>query len=285
MNIYPSALKQPGYIPDLSLTDLGADLYLANPRPMGVITRAVVAYYPNIKENYRCVSVGRDESVGPLFAETKDLGIGFGVYAYFLQNKVQQQVDEFLSVCTDNGLFKDNKWQCTYPPYLDVEVERPDHIPNPKPKGYIPFLGPVKWAAQVHEWLEKVESVLKVRPEIYTARAQWKWLCTEDAAGNYTAPAWTSGYRFWLKFYAFEPFVESTKQIPNSMLPTGVSRSQVTLWQYEQEGRSRGGEYNDLNVLTDVGMLLYGSIDPQPQSAFSQLVAVYDGEKVKMREE
>lgn len=229
-------LKLP-LVVDVSKQDLGAPLAQANPKPEIIIARACVAYFPSDDTPYTCSIVEADTSAEFVWNDAKLNNVKSTVYAYILQDKMDEQIKKFIDYCKQAGFFKDGKWQMDYPPVCDVEVEA-------DPQDYPDALRGTKWADQIKQWLDAVEVAFGVRPIIYTAQEQWKWLCA-----NGVAPSWTKDYQFWLKFYPFDDWVDKVKSFPPSALPNGVNISQVLWWQYRDDGREKGYQYSDMNTI------------------------------------
>ncbi len=237
-------------VPDLSETDLGKPLAQASPRPAAVIGRLVVARYVQGCP-WLTADVQKDPSVPALRAQAQALGIPDGWFAYLLQGKMADQIDAFLDHARACGLLTPkNQWLPALPPIADVEVECDAKKPRKAPKSWVDPIVGAKWAAQVHDWLVTIEQVCGVRPWIYTARYQWA--CLLDGDGK--PPSWTQDYLYWLKYYPYEDKVDGLTEFPASALPTGITQDMVLWWQYAQDGRSQGHDYNDLNVPTQAGL-------------------------------
>lgn len=270
------ALK-PDFMVDISGNDPGMPFAKANPRPYAIMVRASVARYPGNGVTWVCLDVVPDKLPVTVFAETRGSGTLVGAYGYMLQGKMEQQVDEFLKSVKAAGMLVGGTWQAELPPCADVEVEADVKRPKKLPKGWVdPISGPA-WAEQVLYWLRSVEQATGVRPWIYTARAQWKWVLTQKRLPNGTldfiAPTWTKDYLFWLKYYPFLEYIDRTTSFPASALPTGVSIDQVVAWQYNDQGKTYGQQFNDLNTVTAVGKALYGDVSPETPTGDSLLHA------------
>ncbi len=157
----------------------------------------------------------------------------------------------------DAGIWQDGKYLAEFPPVADVEVEVPAK-PKKLPKGWIEPVQGIKWAAQIKEWLDRVEDALGVIPMIYTARPQWSWLL--DPAGK--PPSWTNRYLLWCKFYPYLTYIDANTAFPPASLPTGFTMDQLVFWQYFDQGRTYKRDYNDLNTITLVGQKLFGAAAP-----------------------
>lgn len=243
MNTYQ--LKLP-LVPDVSKTDLGENLATASPKPVAIIPRVVVARYKDYRAPYLCLDAVPDDSAPLVWADAKANGVKTGGFAYILQGKMDEQIQVFIDVCNTYGFYANGKWQLDFPPIADVEVEA-------DPQDYPDAIRGAKWAEQIKQWLDAVEAAFGIRPWIYTAAPQWKWLLI-----NGIAPVWAKDYKFWVKWYPLDGFVDSNVALPQSVLPMGITMDQVVLWQYKDNGRSNGYQYNDLNVPTEAGKEFFG---------------------------
>ena len=254
------SLKLP-LVVDVSGGDQGAVLDQANPKPTAVLARACVAYYPSFDQTYLCSSVGPDASAAVIWEHARQNGIKFGVYAYILQGQIDWQAQTFINYCKQAGFHVNGHWVLDFPPIADVEVEIPS-IPQNPPTGYVPPVMFEAWAAQVKQWLDVVENALGVKPWIYTARPQWKWLLSDGGSGD--APSWTSQYKYWIKWYPYSDYVDANQSLPDSSLPAGISQGLIVLWQYAEDGGAQGFQYEDLNVPINTGIQIFTSPTPTP---------------------
>jgi hypothetical protein len=254
------SLKLP-LVVDLSEGDQGAPFDQANPKPVAVLARACVAYFPSYDQTYLCSSVGPDTSSAALWQSAKQNGIKFGVYAYILQNQIDWQAQTFINYCKQAGFLTNGNWLLDFPPVADVEVEIPA-IPLRPPVGYVAPVMFEAWAAQVKQWLDLVENALGIKPWIYTAQPQWKWLLSNNGMGD--APSWTPQYKFWIKWYPYSDYVDANQSLPNSCLPTGMTQDLVVLWQYAEDGESQNYQYSDLNLPVNAGLQIFTGSNPNP---------------------
>ena len=253
-------LKLP-FVVDLSGWDPGVSFDQANPKPIAVLARACVAYFPSPDQSYLCSSVGPDPSAASLWQSARLNGVKFGVYAYILQGQIDWQAQTFINYCKQTGFHANGSWVLDFPPIADIEVEIPT-MPQKPPVGYVAPVMFEAWAAQVKGWLDTVENALGIRPWIYTAQPQWKWLLSDG--GNGGAPSWTSQYQFWVKWYPYPDFVDANQSLPDSCLPMGVTQDMAVLWQYAQDGESQKYQYNDLNLPINAGLQIFTTPNPSP---------------------
>ncbi len=251
---------KPDAVYDVSGNDPGKPLAQANPVPYALIARAAVAlYWGNPFMPWAIFSVSIDDIAKTIFAATRGSPTRYGAYGYILQGKLDQQIDAFLESNKQAGALMGGKWLGELPPVADVEIELDIKKPKKLPKNWIePIIG-TAWAAQIKYWLNSVEQATGVKPWIYTARPQWRFLL--DAKGN--PPSWTKDYLFWLKFYPSPAeYIDKNMVFPPSALPTGVSIDRVVCWQYFDQGRTYGYDYNDINTMTAAGKALYDVVMP-----------------------
>lgn len=240
----PFITKLP-FVVDLSNSDLGKDLSLADPKPTAVITRATYATFLDYPTAYNCNGIKRDNSVLSVWNKCKELNIPFSVYVYFLQNKVEQQINFLIEYLKEIGLIVDGKFQGDFPISLDVEVDAitPTKLRTGQPRALVGSA----WAAQVKLALDMIEDATGQKPIIYTSKSKWSFLI--DLFGN--PPSWTNDYYTWLAYYP-DPiqYIDINKTYPISMLPKGMTLENLVLWQYFDDGRTLGYDYNDMNVGT-----------------------------------
>lgn len=237
------------YGPDISGNDPGAKLDHADPRPYFIIPRLAVALYPSYQMQYSCIDVVEDPIGISTFADAERLSVLCGGYGYMLQGKMDEQIDKFLSSAKKAGLLAGGKWKGRIPPCADVEVEYQSPPKKNIPRNFVACYKGTKWANEVKYWLDGVQQATSVRPWIYTAEPQWRWLL--DDKGN--PPYWTQEYYYWVKWYPYTAFIDANSAIPKKAYPKGVTVDRIVLWQYFPYGKPQF-DYNDINTVTPVGM-------------------------------
>ncbi|MFN8470757.1 MAG: glycoside hydrolase family 25 protein [Anaerolineae bacterium] len=136
----------------------------------------------------------------------KDAGLARGAYHFFRpQEDPQAQAAVFAQTVGALG-------PGDLPPAVDIEVT--DGITGPA------------LADRILSMLVAVESLLKVRPIIYTSPGFWN-AYVRDASGSW--PAWTPSYYLWVANYTSAPL----PYIPNGW-------SLWVIWQYSGDGRVPG---------------------------------------------
>lgn len=253
----PFALKMPPAY-DLSADDLGVGLDQADPKPYAIFARGTYARYWGANGKvpampYACYDVAQDPSMPDLFHQTRRSAERFSSFHYLLQGKIQQQIDAFISYHTSAGVIVDGIWQGEIPPVVDIEIE--GGLAKPRNATIAP-LASAQWLAQIQQFLDAIEQACGVKPVIYSAAYILNGL---------GSPAWLSQYKLWLKYYPFNVYTDQVQVYPVSQIPAGCTADQIVAWQYNEEGRSLGFQFNDLNQITAAGILQYGAYgDPAP---------------------
>lgn len=249
----PIFTLKPDVFYDISGNDPGTPLDQVTSAPYALCARAAVArYWPTMK--WATFSVEEDPIAIDVWQATRTMQTRYFSYGYILQGKIDQQIEAFLSSNQKAGAIVSGRWQGEMPPCADVELELDIHGPKKPPKKWIEPLRGADWAAQIKQWLDGVEQGTGVKPAIYTAAPQWKYMLDHD--GN--TPSWTSQYQFWVKYYPSPfKFIDMNASFTPFMLPHGVLMSQVIAWQYFDQGRTYDFEFNDINTMTPAGKALY----------------------------
>lgn len=190
-----------------------------------------------------------------------------GIFHFFREDDVQQQVDLFLKLSREVGALVGNKWMYEFEPILDVEE-------TPKVIGR-------KYAAQLKYWLDGVEQETGLKPMIYTSNNYWKFACTFGLNIGIMAPLWTKDYRLWCAQYPNNP------DLQDAPYPLPVGWKEWAGWQYAANARFNGVPYDgvDINVFKDDYIdSISGGISIPNKSRVSHLVRLTDGRIIISKE-
>ena len=155
-------------------------------------------------------------------------GLCFGAFHYFEINDVQKQIDNFLRVALGC------QWLI-----LDAEYD-----PGPWPLG----LRGEALANQYKAFLDGVEQRTGFLPWIYTNLKSWAFTVYDPTGKkdrrNYQYPLWSSKYPVIVAWYPNQP--DAWSYPAETMVPSCFK--DVRGWQYQDNGRSCGLPFNDVNV-------------------------------------
>lgn len=96
----------------------------------------------------------------------------------------------------------------------------------------------------VKAFLDRVQVLTGVRPIVYSRE-----IMLEEMYGGVTPPNWLKGEWFWIAEYPTNP--DLTNEIPDWIVPAGISKDRIAAWQYTDDGIYIGipGNNVDLNLL------------------------------------
>jgi len=225
-----------------------------SPRPVGVITKASEYTWtdPLVHEHCRNMTAG---------------GFLRGIFHFFREDDVQQQIDLFLKLSREVGALVGNKWMFEFEPILDVEE-------TPKVIGR-------KYAAQLKFWLDGVEAATGLKPMIYTSENYFKFACSFGLNIGTLAPSWTGDYRLWCAQYPDQP------DLQHAPYPLPAGWKEWTGWQYAADARFTGVPYDgvDINVFKDAYLsTISGEVGTFPGRIKSQNLFMSDGTIIKAKE-
>jgi len=149
----------------------------------------------------------------------RDAGIRLGAFHYMLSGDEIEQADWFCEIILQVGLRGDEVLAC------DMEV---DGIS----------------LAEIKNFLDWTQLRTGIRPVIYSTQ-----LMLEALYPNNVCPEWLKSEILWIAEYPPSP--DLTNEIPAWIVPRGLSKSNIGLWQYTDDGVIKGipGNNVDLNLI------------------------------------
>lgn len=212
-----------------------------------------------------------------------------GLYHYFDPNRVEEQVENFLSFCIEIGAFDGTRWLAEIEPVLDAE-----YFPNAQSS----VVG-TKLADQYKLFMDLVEKRTGVRPTLYTSkwcmdftRSNLLWTKYTDKNGEIKYgwfgttsskyPNWIGEYKHWVADY-----INSNSQTTPDDI---IGNVRPFIWQYSKEllgGFSAPVDANQfVGTLSEWKEMYYKNIggeeeNPMPTERFK--VEVIQGEEVNIR--
>ncbi len=164
----------------------------------------------------------------------RDAGIRLGAYHFMRSGDPTLQADWFCEIVLQVGLRGNEILIC------DMEL---DGIS----------------LADIKAFLDRVQSKTGVRPLIYTTQ-----LRLESLYANRICPAWLKSEWLWIAEYPPNP--DLTNEIPAWIVPAGLLKNNIALWQYTDDGIYPGipGNNVDLNLINPLYAQAIGLTEPIP---------------------
>lgn len=176
----------------------------------------------------------------------RDAGIRLGAYHFMRPGDQIAQADWFCEILLQVGLRGDEILAC------DMEV-------------------PGVNLAQIKDFLDRVELRTGIRPIIYSSQ-----LMLEALYPNNICPEWLKSEILWIAEYPTSP--DLTNEIPAWIVPRGLTKSNVGLWQYTDDGVMQGipGNNIDLNLINPDYALAIGLSEPSaPNNGGTPMPTIY----------
>jgi GH25 family lysozyme M1 (1,4-beta-N-acetylmuramidase) len=173
-----------------------------------------------------------DAKYGEYAEEIPAAGIRLGAYHFMEPGDEVAQADWFCEIILQVGLRGNEILGC------DMEV-------------------PGVNLAEIRNFLDRVQLRTGIRPIIYSSQ-----LMLEALYPNNICPEWLKSETLWIAEYPSSP--DMTNEIPSWIVPRGLSKSNIGLWQYTDDGIMKGipGNNIDLNLINPAYAMAIGLTEP-----------------------